>query len=206
MWWKEIRKNVFSLTGLWRKIILYRLQKQLFPQRWQTFSVHLRQYSLLQNPTVLLEGPAHEDVHDWTQCHPSVSPTTTFLHVLFIIVDHISSLPLPNTHRYVPWNFHETVQGVYNFTGDRDLEHFLDLANQTGLLVILRPGPYICAEWEMVRKSSSGNRIAHDITAWRRRGINKDNKFYIYKKLHSNLGPAIDQFLLSIVSLNVLHP
>lgn len=50
---------------------------------------------------------------------------------------------------YVPWNFHEETQGVYNFTGDRDLEHFLDLANQTGLLVILRPGPYICAEWEM---------------------------------------------------------
>ncbi|XP_068428733.1 beta-galactosidase-1-like protein [Clinocottus analis] len=50
---------------------------------------------------------------------------------------------------YVPWNFHETVQGVQNFTGDRDLGHFLDLANQTGLLVILRPGPYICAEWEM---------------------------------------------------------
>ncbi|KAI2660523.1 Beta-galactosidase [Labeo rohita] len=50
---------------------------------------------------------------------------------------------------YVPWNFHETVQGVYNFAGDRDLEYFLNLANQTGLLVILRPGPYICAEWEM---------------------------------------------------------
>ncbi|XP_077473456.1 beta-galactosidase-1-like protein [Stigmatopora argus] len=50
---------------------------------------------------------------------------------------------------YVPWNFHETVEGVHNFSGDRDLEHFLDLANQTGLLVILRPGPYICAEWEM---------------------------------------------------------
>ncbi|XP_031436999.1 beta-galactosidase-1-like protein isoform X2 [Clupea harengus] len=50
---------------------------------------------------------------------------------------------------YVPWNFHEPVQGVYGFEGDRDLEHFLGLANQTGLLVILRPGPYICAEWEM---------------------------------------------------------
>ncbi|CAL1582387.1 unnamed protein product [Knipowitschia caucasica] len=50
---------------------------------------------------------------------------------------------------YVPWNFHESTEGVYNFTGDRDLVHFLDLANQTGLLVILRPGPYICAEWEM---------------------------------------------------------
>ncbi|KAJ8282344.1 hypothetical protein COCON_G00048630 [Conger conger] len=50
---------------------------------------------------------------------------------------------------YVPWNYHETVQGVYKFSGDQDLEHFLDLANQTGLSVILRPGPYICAEWEM---------------------------------------------------------
>ncbi|KAK0140822.1 Beta-galactosidase [Merluccius polli] len=50
---------------------------------------------------------------------------------------------------YVPWNYHETVQGEPIFTGDRDLGHFLDLANQTGLLVILRPGPYICAEWEM---------------------------------------------------------
>ncbi|XP_028993235.1 beta-galactosidase-1-like protein [Betta splendens] len=50
---------------------------------------------------------------------------------------------------YVPWNFHEAVQDVHNFTGDRDLEYFLHLANQTGLLVILRPGPYICAEWEM---------------------------------------------------------
>ncbi|XP_008326979.1 beta-galactosidase-1-like protein [Cynoglossus semilaevis] len=50
---------------------------------------------------------------------------------------------------YVPWNYHETIPGIQKFTGDRDLEHFLDLANQTGLLVILRPGPYICAEWEM---------------------------------------------------------
>ncbi|XP_047671177.1 beta-galactosidase-1-like protein isoform X3 [Tachysurus fulvidraco] len=50
---------------------------------------------------------------------------------------------------YVPWNFHEPVQGMYIFQGDRDLEYFLHLANETGLLVILRPGPYICAEWEM---------------------------------------------------------
>ncbi|CAG09307.1 unnamed protein product [Tetraodon nigroviridis] len=53
---------------------------------------------------------------------------------------------------YVPWNFHEAAEGAPNFTGDRDLEHFLHLANETGLLVILRPGPYICAEWEMVRE------------------------------------------------------
>ncbi|NWX31368.1 BGAL galactosidase, partial [Notiomystis cincta] len=50
---------------------------------------------------------------------------------------------------YVPWNYHETLPGVYDFTGNRDMEAFLDLTAELGLLVILRPGPYICAEWEM---------------------------------------------------------
>ncbi|RXN09087.1 beta-galactosidase [Labeo rohita] len=50
---------------------------------------------------------------------------------------------------YVPWNFHEPVPGQYDFSGDRDLEHFLQLCQDIGLLVIMRPGPYICAEWDM---------------------------------------------------------
>ncbi|XP_076003847.1 beta-galactosidase [Genypterus blacodes] len=50
---------------------------------------------------------------------------------------------------YIPWNFHEPSPGQYNFSGDRDVEHFLQLAQDIGLLVILRPGPYICAEWDM---------------------------------------------------------
>ncbi|NXW21900.1 BGAL galactosidase, partial [Circaetus pectoralis] len=50
---------------------------------------------------------------------------------------------------YIPWNYHEPLPGVYDFAGDRDVEAFLDLTAKLGLLVILRPGPYICAEWEM---------------------------------------------------------
>uniref|UniRef100_A0A8C0H1M1 Galactosidase beta 1 n=1 Tax=Chelonoidis abingdonii TaxID=106734 RepID=A0A8C0H1M1_CHEAB len=50
---------------------------------------------------------------------------------------------------YVPWNYHEFKPGVYDFSGDRDIEYFLQLANEIGLLVILRAGPYICAEWDM---------------------------------------------------------
>uniref|UniRef100_A0A8V5G3B0 Beta-galactosidase n=1 Tax=Melopsittacus undulatus TaxID=13146 RepID=A0A8V5G3B0_MELUD len=50
---------------------------------------------------------------------------------------------------YVPWNYHEPRPGVYDFVGNRDVEAFLDLTAELGLLVILRPGPYICAEWEM---------------------------------------------------------
>ncbi|KFW61037.1 Beta-galactosidase, partial [Pygoscelis adeliae] len=52
---------------------------------------------------------------------------------------------------YVPWNYHEPQLGMYDFSGDKDLEYFLQLANDTGLLVILRAGPYICAEWDMVQ-------------------------------------------------------
>ncbi|XP_051674495.1 beta-galactosidase [Oryctolagus cuniculus] len=50
---------------------------------------------------------------------------------------------------YVPWNFHELRPGQYQFSGDHDVEQFLRLAHELGLLVILRPGPYICAEWDM---------------------------------------------------------
>ena len=50
---------------------------------------------------------------------------------------------------YVPWNFHEPTPGVYVWDGDRDVVQFIKTAQEVGLLVILRPGPYICAEWEM---------------------------------------------------------
>lgn len=49
---------------------------------------------------------------------------------------------------YVPWNVHEPEPGVFDWDGDADLGRFLDLARDAGLLVVLRPGPYICAEWE----------------------------------------------------------
>ncbi|XP_045713335.1 beta-galactosidase [Phyllostomus hastatus] len=50
---------------------------------------------------------------------------------------------------YVPWNFHEPQPGQYQFSEDHDVERFIQLAHELELLVILRPGPYICAEWEM---------------------------------------------------------
>ncbi|KAF7232764.1 hypothetical protein EG68_09202 [Paragonimus skrjabini miyazakii] len=49
--------------------------------------------------------------------------------------------------RYVAWNVHSPEEGVYRFDGERDLEHFLELIHQVGLLAIVRAGPYICAEW-----------------------------------------------------------
>ncbi|CAM5378770.1 hypothetical protein SALBM311S_06187 [Streptomyces alboniger] len=47
---------------------------------------------------------------------------------------------------YVSWNYHSPAPGSYDFTGVRDLDLFLRTAAETGLYVILRPGPYINAE------------------------------------------------------------
>jgi len=49
---------------------------------------------------------------------------------------------------YVAWNVHEPVEGKWQFSGDQDVAEFVRLANELGLYVILRPGPYICAEWD----------------------------------------------------------
>lgn len=49
---------------------------------------------------------------------------------------------------YVPWNLHEPKEGNFNFTGLADIEEFIRIAQQVGLYVIVRPSPYICAEWE----------------------------------------------------------
>ncbi len=50
---------------------------------------------------------------------------------------------------YLFWNMHEPKPGEFNFTGQADIAEFCRIAQQEGLWVILRPGPYACAEWEM---------------------------------------------------------
>ncbi|HTJ13860.1 MAG TPA: beta-galactosidase, partial [Dinghuibacter sp.] len=49
---------------------------------------------------------------------------------------------------YTFWNWHEQTEGVFNFTGDRDLDAFLKLVHELGMYAIVRVGPYYCAEWE----------------------------------------------------------
>ena len=50
---------------------------------------------------------------------------------------------------YIFWNIHEQQEGQFDFTGNNDVAEFCRLAQKNGLYVIVRPGPYVCAEWEM---------------------------------------------------------
>ena len=50
---------------------------------------------------------------------------------------------------YVAWNLHEKKEGEFDFSGWLDLGRFIDMAEDMGLFVIVRPGPFICSEWDM---------------------------------------------------------
>ena len=50
---------------------------------------------------------------------------------------------------YIFWNIHEQKEGEFDFTGNNDVAEFCRIAQKNGLYVIVRPGPYVCAEWEM---------------------------------------------------------
>lgn len=50
---------------------------------------------------------------------------------------------------YIFWNIHEQTEGKFDWTGNNDVAEFCRLAQKNGMYVIVRPGPYVCAEWEM---------------------------------------------------------
>lgn len=55
---------------------------------------------------------------------------------------------LNTVETYVAWNLHEPMKGQFNFEGLADIVGFIKVAQELGLHVIVRPGPFICAEWE----------------------------------------------------------
>jgi hypothetical protein len=62
----------------------------------------------------------------------------------------LKAMGLNTVETYVAWNLHEAEPGKFDFkTGMRDIETFIKMAQSLGLHVIVRPGPYICAEWDM---------------------------------------------------------
>ncbi len=61
----------------------------------------------------------------------------------------LKAMGLNTVETYVPWNMHEPKKGEFNFEGMLDIVRFINIAGELGLYVIVRPSPYICAEWEL---------------------------------------------------------
>ncbi|MBO0441124.1 glycoside hydrolase family 35 protein [Candidatus Enterococcus ikei] len=61
---------------------------------------------------------------------------------------NLKALGFNTVETYIPWNLHEQEEGKFDFKEQLDIQKFVRLAEDLGLFVILRPSPYICAEWE----------------------------------------------------------
>lgn len=64
-------------------------------------------------------------------------------------LEKLKAMGCNTVETYIAWNMHETRKGCFNFEGLCDIKKFIEIAQELGLWVIVRPSPYICAEWEM---------------------------------------------------------
>ncbi|HFR3538431.1 TPA: beta-galactosidase family protein [Streptococcus suis] len=92
------------------------------------------QIYLDHQPFKILSGAIH-----YFRVHPD-----DWYHSLY----NLKALGFNTVETYVPWNMHEPKKGEFCYEGILDLERFLQLAQDLGLYAVVRPSPYICAEWE----------------------------------------------------------
>ena len=93
-------------------------------------------------------------------------------------LERLRAMGVNTVETYVAWNVHERERGSFDFSGRQDLAGFIRLAGELGLDMIVRPGPYICAEWEAgglpawlladpsVRPRRSDGRYLAAVDAW----------------------------------------
>lgn len=80
------------------------------------------------------------------EMHPARIPAEYWRHRLRMA----KAMGCNTVPAYIFWNHHETTEGHFDFeTGNRNLPLFLQIAKEEGLWVLLRPGPYCCAEWDL---------------------------------------------------------
>ena len=100
-----------------------------------TFSFNSSTFLLNNQPFRILSG----------EMHYARIPPEYWSHRLKMA----KAMGLNTISTYVFWNFHEPLEGQFDFSSpSHNLSHFLNLAQAEGLLVLLRPGPFECAEWD----------------------------------------------------------
>ncbi|WP_165490871.1 glycoside hydrolase family 35 protein [Chryseobacterium gleum] len=114
-------------------ILLFFSLNTVFSQKGK-FEIKDGHFLLNGKPFTIYSGEMH---------YPRV-PSAYWKHRL----EMMKAMGLNTVTTYVFWNYHEEAPGKWNFSGEKDLQKFIKTAQETGLYVIIRPGPYVCAEWE----------------------------------------------------------
>ena len=101
----------------------------------QSFKIGKQQFLLNDEPFIIKAG----------ELHYSRIPRAYWEHRIKMC----KALGLNTICIYIFWNLHEPAEGQFNFQGQNDIAEFCRLVQKEGMYIIVRPGPYICAEWEM---------------------------------------------------------
>ncbi len=100
-----------------------------------TFTLGKEQFLLDGKPFQVISG----------EMHPGRIPEEYWRHRIRMA----KAMGCNTVSAYLFWNYHEASEGIYDFhTGNRNISEFITTAAEEGMWVIIRPGPYVCAEWE----------------------------------------------------------
>lgn len=117
-------------------VLLAVCSTSLFAQKARhTFSLGENEFLLDGKPFQIISG----------ELHPARIPREYWRHRLQMA----KAMGCNTIAAYIFWNYHEREPGTFDFkTGNRDVAEFIRIAQQEGMWVLLRPGPYVCAEWD----------------------------------------------------------
>ncbi len=124
--------NMRNFSRYFSIILLFFSLNTVFSQKGK-FEIRDGHFFLNGKPFTIYSGEMH---------YPRV-PSAYWKHRL----EMMKAMGLNTVTTYVFWNYHEEAPGKWNFSGEKDLQKFIKTAQETGLYVIIRPGPYVCAEW-----------------------------------------------------------
>ncbi|UOG75193.1 beta-galactosidase [Hymenobacter tibetensis] len=108
----------------------------------QTKAKPVKHTFALGNENFLLDGKPFQMISG--ELHYPRIPREAWRHRLRMA----KAMGLNTIGTYVFWNVHEPEPGHYDFSGNHDIAAFVKMAQEEGLWVVLRPSPYVCAEWE----------------------------------------------------------
>lgn len=101
-----------------------------------TFSFSEKEFLLDGKPFQIISG----------EMHPARIPAEYWRHR----IQMAKAMGCNTIGAYLFWNYHEPAEGVYDFTeGNHNLREFFRIVQEEDMFLILRPGPYVCAEWEL---------------------------------------------------------
>lgn len=91
----------------------------------------------------LLDGKPFQIISG--EIHPARIPQEYWRHR----IQMVKAMGCNTIAAYVFWNYQETSPGIFDFNnGNKDINRFIRICQQEGMWVLLRPGPYVCAEWD----------------------------------------------------------